>query len=160
MHKFSYDWFGHVKHYWDMIVPTVRPKSILEIGSFEGRSTCYIIEECTKYNPIDLCCIDTWEGSVEHRNMSETISTIEDTFHRNISHSMNYRSNDVKFRKMKGTSATQLSKLLATGFGEYFDLVYIDGSHQAADVMLDACLSFQLTKLGGTIIFDDCWCWW
>ena len=32
---------------------------------------------------------------------------------------------------------------------------HVDGSHQAADVLLDAVLSFQLLRLGGLLIFDD-----
>jgi hypothetical protein len=34
-------------------------------------------------------------------------------------------------------------------------LIYIDGSHQAPDVLSDATLSFPLLKVGGTMIFDD-----
>jgi predicted O-methyltransferase YrrM len=36
-----------------------------------------------------------------------------------------------------------------------FDFIYVDGSHQTADVLLDACLSFKLVKPGGIILFDD-----
>ena len=36
-----------------------------------------------------------------------------------------------------------------------FDLIYIDGSHTAADVLIDAVLAFQLLRVGGVMIFDD-----
>lgn len=36
-----------------------------------------------------------------------------------------------------------------------YDLVYIDGSHVASDVLEDAVLAWQLVKIGGFIIFDD-----
>jgi predicted O-methyltransferase YrrM len=38
---------------------------------------------------------------------------------------------------------------------EPFDFIYIDGSHQAADVLLDACLAFKLLRKGGVLCFDD-----
>jgi predicted O-methyltransferase YrrM len=39
--------------------------------------------------------------------------------------------------------------------GNAFDVIYIDGSHYAADVLSDAVLSFPLLKSGGIMIFDD-----
>ncbi|HEX2816824.1 MAG TPA: class I SAM-dependent methyltransferase, partial [Phenylobacterium sp.] len=35
------------------------------------------------------------------------------------------------------------------------ELIYIDGSHQAPDVLTDAVLAFQLLRVGGILIFDD-----
>jgi predicted O-methyltransferase YrrM len=36
-----------------------------------------------------------------------------------------------------------------------FDIIYIDGSHSAFDVLTDAVMSFYLLKSGGIMIFDD-----
>lgn len=36
-----------------------------------------------------------------------------------------------------------------------YDILYIDGSHLASDVLQDAVISWGLVKLGGIIIFDD-----
>lgn len=36
-----------------------------------------------------------------------------------------------------------------------FDFIYVDGSHQAPDVLADALLSFWLLRVGGVMIFDD-----
>jgi predicted O-methyltransferase YrrM len=36
-----------------------------------------------------------------------------------------------------------------------FDLIYVDGSHHATDVLQDAILGFQLLRVGGLLIFDD-----
>jgi predicted O-methyltransferase YrrM len=38
---------------------------------------------------------------------------------------------------------------------EKYDFIYIDGSHQASDVLEDAVLAFPLLKEGGIMIFDD-----
>jgi predicted O-methyltransferase YrrM len=36
-----------------------------------------------------------------------------------------------------------------------FDIIYIDGSHTADDVLEDAVLSWRQLKPGGLLIFDD-----
>jgi predicted O-methyltransferase YrrM len=36
-----------------------------------------------------------------------------------------------------------------------FDFIYVDGSHQAADVLLDASMAFRLLRLGGIMVLDD-----
>lgn len=36
-----------------------------------------------------------------------------------------------------------------------YDILYVDGSHLAADVLTDAILGWGLVKVGGIIIFDD-----
>jgi hypothetical protein len=48
-----------------------------------------------------------------------------------------------------------MAQLLVEGKGNYFDFIYIDGSHQAPDVLVDAVLAFKLLKVGGTLGFDD-----
>lgn len=45
--------------------------------------------------------------------------------------------------------------MLTEDKSNYFDLVYIDGSHQSPDVIVDACLGFRLCRPGGIMIFDD-----
>lgn len=52
-------------------------------------------------------------------------------------------------------SNQELPRLVANGMQGYFDFVYIDGSHQAPDVLLDAILGFELLRIGGLMVFDD-----
>lgn len=41
----------------------VRSTRMLEIGSFEGRSSVFFLEEALKYPPhIEMVCIDRWQG--------------------------------------------------------------------------------------------------
>jgi predicted O-methyltransferase YrrM len=44
--------------------------------------------------------------------------------------------------------------MIADGVGD-FDLIYVDASHYAVDVLTDAVLSFKLLKAGVILIFDD-----
>jgi predicted O-methyltransferase YrrM len=45
--------------------------------------------------------------------------------------------------------------LLSKGHRASFDLVFVDGSHQASDVLTDLVLGYDLCKIEGTIICDD-----
>lgn len=153
MHQFTHDWFSNSIPAWEILIDTSQPKKILEIGSYEGMSACYLIEKCSQYAPISMYCVDTWAGGIEHQELPE-LQTIEQTFHKNIDHSIKKAANPVVFYKRKGASIVELSKLVAEGHTD-FDFIYIDGSHMAADVIADAVLAFKLLKVGGIIIFDD-----
>lgn len=39
--------------------------------------------------------------------------------------------------------------------GQQFDLIYVDGSHFADDVLTDGITAWRLLKDGGVLIFDD-----
>ncbi len=56
---------------------------------------------------------------------------------------------------LKGRSIDHLPKLIDAG--EQFDIIYIDGSHEILDVLVDASLCWKLLTRGGLMIFDDYW---
>jgi cephalosporin hydroxylase len=150
------DWFSRHEVLWEPIIALLKPKRILEIGSYEGRSTCFMIKECAKHNPVEIHCIDTWQGGEEHAG--QDFRVIEERFNNNIQSTINkIYDNKVTIYKYKGLSLVGLCELILTTKtpDQFFDLIYIDGSHQAADVLSDAVLSFRLLKLGGVLIFDD-----
>ena len=45
--------------------------------------------------------------------------------------------------------------MLTNRGAEYFDWIYVDGSHEAPDVLADAVLAFMLLRPGGLLVFDD-----
>lgn len=157
-YDFTNGWFNDHVPVWDQIIPQLKPKKILEIGSFEGRSACYLIEKSTEYNKIELHCIDTWEGGTEHQKGERTeavMSDVETRFHKNITIAQNNAKHSVDLSVHKKLSSIALAGLIALGHGESFDLIYVDGAHQAPDVLTDATMAFQLLRVGGLLIFDD-----
>jgi predicted O-methyltransferase YrrM len=56
-----------------------------------------------------------------------------------------------KVVKIKSRSDETLRRLNPRSF----DFIYIDGSHETKDVLVDAILAWDLLKPGGLIIFDD-----
>lgn len=147
---FSHDWFtGNIPRLFGALLESERRFTrYLEIGSFEGLSACWMGRYLATQNvPFAMTAIDPFCGSIEHS--PELRSNLERRFDANI----NALLPDIPVRKMKMTSASALSKLQEQG--EQFDLIYVDGSHDAIVVLSDAALSWSMLEPGGVIIFDD-----
>ncbi|MFC3067657.1 class I SAM-dependent methyltransferase [Phenylobacterium soli] len=152
-YEFTTDWFSRFAPVWSALLKQFPPSRILEIGSYEGRSACFIIDQCAAERAIELYCVDTWAGGVEHER--EAMSAVEARFDANVRKACEAAAHPVTVRKQKALSHEALARHLAEGRSEAFDLIYIDGSHQAPDVLTDAVLAFRLLKVGGIVIFDD-----
>lgn len=159
-YEFSTDWFSGNIPTWRQIVERDKPRKILEIGSFEGRSTVWMVEHCTAAagGDIEICCVDSWGGGIEHQPGGEietSMPDVEQRFDRNIEIARTKTPHTAEIKKLKSYSNLALADLIAQRKIEYFDLIYIDGSHQAPDVLTDAVMAFQLLRVGGVMIFDD-----
>ena len=151
-YNISQDWFSNHIPAWDGILAQLKPRRVLEIGCYEGLSTTYIIEQCSAFGSLEVHCVDTWTGAVDLP--PETMAGVEDRFDENIRLAIGRAAAPVSLQKIKRRSALALAAHIASGEAR-FDLIYIDGSHTAADVLIDAVLAFQLLRVGGVMIFDD-----
>jgi len=152
-HVFTKNWFEfNSKENWEKIIPIINPTKILEIGSYEGAASCYLIDVLSKNKSIELHCIDTWEENDDIKKEEE--SDVESRFDKNIKISINNSKNKIYFYKYKNESHVALSKMIISDINN-FDLIYIDASHYAPDVLSDAVIAFKLLKPGGMLIFDD-----
>ena len=155
---FSNNWFDKNKTIWSQLFQQLNPTRILEVGSYEGKSTTFIVESLASLNDIEIHCVDSWEGGIEHKQggyVESNMPEVETRFKHNMKIAMNKSSRTVKLKLHKGLSNKELPTLVANDMQEYFDFIYIDGSHQAPDVLLDAILGFELLRIGGIIVFDD-----
>jgi predicted O-methyltransferase YrrM len=154
--QYSNNWFEVVKPVWDFLLPQFNPQKVLEIGSFEGQSTCYLIEKMAELNSTEFSeihCVDPWLNYVE---MTVThVPNAELIFDANVSMIKSLTGQNISITKHKDLSANVLPRMLAEGKKNYFDLVYVDGAHNAPDVLFDAVMAYELTRPGGVIIFDD-----
>lgn len=139
---FTEDWFSRHIPLWTEQLKEFENKQdlrFLEIGTFEGMSAIWLF---THFN-CELTIIDWFKGSEEHKGMGIDTSFVE-RFEENIEP---YRDRTIVCR---GTTRQFLPKISTE-----FDLIHVDGSHMAKDVLFDAVLSWELLKKGGIIIFDD-----
>jgi len=152
-YEFTVDWFSKYWPNWLTLVGDQRISKILEIGSFEGRSACTMIDHFSKSAALEVFCIDDWDGGADQAQFDMVV--VEQRFNRNIRRAITGTSNAVKVQKLKGRSIVTMSSLLANGYKDYFDLIFVDGSHEAPDVLADLVMSYQLCAIGGLIICDD-----
>lgn len=154
-YELSTTWFESNRAEWDTLMEQLKPRTLLEIGSFEGASACYLIDTLARDAAIELHCIDTWEGSPELVNQTPKMSLVEERFTRNTELAIQSAANRVSLVVHKGPSSVHLPKLIVEGRQEHFDFIYVDGSHQAPDVLFDAVVAFKLLRPGGLMVFDD-----
>jgi predicted O-methyltransferase YrrM len=149
-YQFTKNWFAWAPQVWEQLVPHLpERKNFLEIGSFEGRSAVWTIENLMEDGG-EIYCIDTWEGGAEHT--PEDMTGAEERFQQNITLVRSKFPNRAVM-SLRGTSVEALGGLIAQK--KQFDFIYIDGSHLAKDVLTDACMAWPLLKKGGFMVFDD-----
>jgi predicted O-methyltransferase YrrM len=121
--------------------------TIMEIGSYKGDATCWFLNNLCKNSKSLVIAIDTWEGSPEY---NIDFKKIEKEFDDNIKNT----KKESQLIKMKKKSSDGLVTLLNER--KYnFNIIFIDASHEAPDVINDAILSWQLLENKGVLIFDD-----
>ncbi len=127
-------------------------KRCLEVGSFEGRSTIYFVENYCNGKNSYVDAVDTWLGS---RDIKKDYSlTSYDRFINNLGPYIKTHRVNIH----QGQSSDVLMKLLSEvkeGKREKYDFIYIDASHDAKDVFMDIALSWVLLKKDGLMFFDD-----
>lgn len=150
MPEYRYDWFtGNIPTLTTLLERFKGAANIeaLEIGCFEGRSTIWFLENILTHISSKITCIDTFEGSADHRHFKVDVSGCEEQFRANI------KPFGKKVIPIKGPSNYVLKEMGKDN--DWADFIYLDGSHLAPDVLEDAVLSWTLLKPGGIMIFDD-----
>lgn len=104
----------------------------LEIGSFEGWSSSWVADHVIQ--PGDtLSCVDIW-----------VVPQAEPKFDAKLAgRAHKYKMKSVQFLAQAITD------------NRLFDVVYIDGDHEAKSVIDDFVLAWHVVPIGGIIILDD-----
>jgi len=158
--EFSNEWFEQLaRPVWQQLLDGLPGATCLEVGSYEGASACYLIQTLGHRPDFSLRCIDTWLGGSEHQPGAASATdmmAVEARFRRNLARAVtNTGREQLPIKVCKGRSDHHLADMLTRGMQNHFDFIYIDGSHEASDVLLDALLAFRLLKAGGLMVLDD-----
>lgn len=144
---FTVDWFSHNIPLWEKLLAELRGVSnlnFLEIGPYEGMSTKWLLENILTDASSSITSVDLFDDSHDYEDRSER--SIKERFELNTKL---YREKIISVQK---SSQSYLRSLPEKPF---FDFIYIDGSHIAADVITDAVLSWPLLKSNALLAFDD-----
>lgn len=147
--SFTSDWTTWLFPIWERAFggDRAREAKVLEIGSWEGRSALFFLNYFPRCR---LTCVDTWGGSVEHLSDPTFAALVPEAERRFDSNIAEFSARVEKIKAPSGTALPQLGIA-----GRRFDIVYIDGSHYAADVYADAALVWPMVARRGVVIFDD-----
>jgi predicted O-methyltransferase YrrM len=116
----------------------------LEIGTYKGESAEWMLTNIFTDPSSRYVCVDHFEGSVEHHIGGMDCGPLEGMARARLAP---FRNVDVHRAK----SAAFLRSLS----GEQFEFIYVDAAHDAANVLRDAVLAWDLLMLGGVMVFDD-----
>ncbi|WP_428666379.1 class I SAM-dependent methyltransferase [Runella sp.] len=106
----------------------------LEVGSFEGRSTIWFLENILTNPTSTITCVDVFWGDGREARFDHNLKR--------------FAKQVIKY---KGPSESVLQTLEK----ELYDIIYIDGSHQSLNVLMDAHLCWKILKTNGLLLFDD-----
>jgi len=159
-YRFTEDWFTDdglsVLNYLDF----TKELHILEIGSFEGKSTVWFLENFLQNKNSTITCVDPWmdysqdqdslNSYIKEKNEWDlTKRKTKEIFLHNI-----IESGDAsKVIIRQGFSNKILPSLITEQ--KMYDIIFIDGNHTAPYVMMDSVMSWPLLKKDGVILFDD-----
>lgn len=135
---FSKDWFSaRIPQWQTMVAPHLKDKEVLglEIGSYEGRSAIWTLQNMLTHPAARLICVDIW-----------TNQDVEKAFDRN----MVATDNSHRIIKMKGDAQRVLKTLT-----QLFDFAYVDADHVARSVVAQISIIWPLLKKGAFVVFDD-----
>lgn len=136
--EFTQFWHNNAIGMWQRWLPLEDLRTGLEIGSFEGASAVWLMDNAPN---LVLTCVDTFMPGFD-----DITGKYEQRFDRNVA------EYGKRIKKRKGYSRDVLRHLPK---GSKFDLIYIDGDHSYEGALSDAQLAYPLLKKGGIMIFDD-----
>lgn len=121
---------------------------IAEIGVYKGRGTAlWNVELINRNIKYDYYAIDHFEGSEEHK-LADNVPTMEQAIE-NLKPIDSSLYENIKLVKCESIYASKLFKT------KYFDIVYIDGSHDYKSVLKDIKAWYSRVKPNGIICGDD-----
>lgn len=154
-------WGGHPE-FFESIISSSKPKLIVEVGTWKGRSAITMADICKKHKiKAQIVCVDTWLGAaefwVDHSDEKRYKSLglkngYPTVYYQFLSNVVQREHEDVivPFPQASSVAAKFFKQMRLKP-----DLVYIDASHEYDDVLMDLRLWHDLLAPGGRLFGDD-----
>ena len=149
------NWFqvSEIKANIEQHVNVNKPHKILEIGCFEGISTCFFSDVLLNHNDSELHCVDPFihTHSSAAKKLGITTQCIDyktkQTFQQNIYKSKWYTK--IKFFNITSHDFMRSNNKIM------YDIIYIDGCHEPDYLEHDVVECFNILNDGGIMWMDD-----
>lgn len=152
----------------EQVIAKILPRTIIEVGSWKGRSAVNIVSTCLRYGVSpSLVCVDTWLGSFENYSRHDGENK---WLHEALRLDAGYprlhelfMSNMVRHKVAKFVTPLPLPSSVAARVlvekNVQADAIYIDGSHDYHDCATDLRDYWPLLRHGGVLFGDDYQAW-
>lgn len=143
--QFTQDYTSHHEAHWREWLGEFigRPCLGLEVGVFEARSSAWFLEEICTHRSARLVAIDPWA----EKSAGNRLQISRDPRH-------GYRF------EFWGSPAEWVLAARIADRKPAFDWIYLDGAKEAANVLAQSTLAWQVLRPGGVLIWDDyLWQW-
>jgi len=135
----STDYFSINAYYWNHIIKKhFKEISYLEIGSWEGNSALYVLKN---HKTKKVYCVDVWDKDINYQEL----------------YAKNFKNFLFNMEEFKGRFSffKERSDDFFLKNTENFDIIYIDGIHDALQVDRDINNAWNFLNLNGIMICDD-----
>ena len=132
---YTSDWHSRHAAVWQkLVLPRLACKRVrwLEIGSHEGRSAVWTLENAIKPGD-ELVCVDYWPHAAAEAKFDENVGS--------------------RVTKVKQDATRYLIE--AAGRGERYQCIYVDSDHDGRAIVEQAAIAWLMLAVGGVMIFDD-----
>lgn len=142
-------WYRLQPEQWRCFLATPEKVKVLEIGAYDGTSANMMLDEIFTHPESEVHTVDPFLSDPTTPGVgSHTRERFEENCRRG--------GHGERISLYEGLSVEVMGWMIAEeGYWEGFDVVFIDGSHLARDVMTDATMGWHLLKPGGMMVFDD-----
>jgi len=132
--------------------PSNKPINVLTIGVFEAMAETWLLQNIACHPDSRIVSMDPWQatGKLDQDYMDECF--------KNAQHNLFPWKDQVTL--LRGFSQDILPRAVEEGSlagiaAKQFDLLYIDGNHEAEPVYQDALNCLMLARSGAWMVFDD-----
>lgn len=144
------------------LIASVRPKLIVEVGTWKGASALHMARCCDELGlETRIICIDTWLGAYEFIGGSGERDLLRMYGYPHVYYQ--FLANVIRAGQQERIYPFPQTSVIAGRYlyhhGVRADLIYLDGSHDLADVAHDIASFYPLVRRGGVLFGDDYDCW-
>lgn len=139
------NWFHHVGAHLNfdrLLTGMPEHPRFLQVGAFVGHASEWLL---SRFPTATLFDVDTWQGSAEGEHERFDWADVEAAYDERVAP---FAGRVVKCPM----TSDRFFANVATG---PFDFVYVDGSHEAGQVLKDAVNAIEVMAPGGVLAFDD-----
>jgi len=152
--------WGSTSTLFSRLIDSVKPQSIVELGSWKGTSAIHITQHAVRHHPgVAVLCVDTWLASnpalwkIKQFRESVLTQQIERSQYAQFLFNVLYSGFEKQILPFRNTSSFALQLMRACRVR--VDFVYVDAGHSECEVASDLAGAWEIVQAGGIIVGDD-----